>query len=414
MLQIDEDISFNRSSYDSTTGTDSSHPRQQLNKITSYLDGSNIYASDLQRAMALRTLDGTGRLKTSKHNLLPYNTVGLPNAGGPSPELFLSGDVRANEQIGLTVLHTLFVREHNRLAAKIRIRNPNLTGDEIYQQARRKVGAYIQAITYNEFLTVLLGPHALSPYVGYDERVDATVSNIFSTAAYRFGHSMLSPTIYRLKKNGKPIPQGHLPLRDAFFNPNLLQYEGGIDPILRGLSKKLAQNVDTYVVDDVRNFLFGMPGQGGLDLVSLNIQRGRDHGLPTYNQARIELGLLPASSFSDISSKEEIQTRLAAAYNSIEDIDVWVGGLAEDHVPGALVGPLFFTILKSQFEKFRDGDRFYYKNMYSRDEIQQIESTTLADIIRRNTHIDREIQNNVFLLPHHKHRKHHRPFHTRQ
>jgi peroxidase len=403
-----EIIHFNRSVYDTNTGADPGNPRQQLNNITSYLDGSMVYGSDPQRAAALRTLDGTGQLKTSEKNLLPYNIDGLPNAGGPSPLLFLAGDVRANEQVGLTVMHTLFVREHNRLAKKIRKRNPNLTGDQIYELARHKVGAYIQVITYNEFLPVLLGPNALSPYVGYDSNIDASISNTFSTAAYRLGHSMLSPEIHRLKKNGKPIRAGHLALRDAFFAPGILE-DGGLAPLLRGLSKKLAQEVDNYVIDDVRNFLFGMPGQGGLDLVSLNIQRGRDHGLPTYNQARIEAGLSPASDFSQISSDPEIQERLAKAYDyNIEMIDVWVGGLAEDHVKDAMVGPLFFEALVDQFERLRDGDRFFYKNMYSRDQINRLEKTTLADIIRRNTKIGHEIQDNVFRLVLNQHGKSHR------
>lgn len=404
-----ERIPFDRSVYDHATGSDTSNPRQQLNKITSYLDGSMVYGSNLQRATALRTMDGTGRLKTSKKNLLPYNKNGLDNAGGNGATLFLAGDIRANEQVGLTTMHTLFMREHNRLAYKIRKQHPYLSGDQIYERARRKVGAYIQIITYNEFLPALLGPKALSHYYGYDENVDASASNIFSTAAYRFGHSMLSPEIYRLKKNGKPIPQGHLALRDAFFAPDILRHQGGIDPILRGLSKKLAQDVDTYVIDDVRNFLFGKPGKGALDLVSLNIQRGRDHGLPTYNEACIEMGLPPATKFSEITSNQKVRKRLAKAYNhDVEMVDVWVGGLAEDHVHGTLVGPLFFEILKNQFEKFRDGDRFFYKNTYSRYQIKKLEKTTLADIIRRNTKIGREIQDNVFKLPHKKHARHHR------
>lgn len=407
-----EVIPFDRSVYDIHTGTDPSNPRQQMTQITSYLDGSMVYGSNPERAAALRTMDGTGRLKTSKKDLLPYNSAGLPNAGGTSATLFLAGDIRVNEQVGLTTMHTLFVREHNRLAKHIHKRYPRLTGDEIYERARQKVGAYIQVITYHEFLSMLLGPKALSPYVGYDSNTNATASNIFSTAAYRLGHSMLSPNILRLQKNGKPIRQGHLALRDAFFAPELLRTEGGIDPILRGLSKNLMQDVDPYVIDDVRNFLFGTPGNGALDLVSLNIQRGRDHGLPTYNQARIEMGLTPAATWADVTSNTTIQERLILTYDSnIEMIDVWVGGLAEDHMPGALVGPLFFKILKDQFERFRDGDRFFYKNMYSENEIKKIEKTTLADIIRRNTKIEKEIQNNVFQLPHDKHAKRHRGHH---
>ena len=119
------------------------------------------------RAAALRTNDGTGRLLVSEGDLLPFNTPGLPNAGGTGPELFLAGDVRANEQVGLAALHTLFVREHNRLAQEMAANDPSLTGEEIYQEARRIVGALIQVITYNEFLPALLGPNALRPYRGY-------------------------------------------------------------------------------------------------------------------------------------------------------------------------------------------------------------------------------------------------------
>ncbi|MHC4947080.1 MAG: peroxidase family protein, partial [Planctomycetota bacterium] len=167
-------------------------PRQQLNAITAFIDASQVYGSDPVRAAALRTSDGTGRLATSPGRLLPFNEAGLPNAGGPDPSLFLAGDVRANEQVALTSLHTLFVREHNRLAGKIRRRRPDLSGDEVYERARAKVGALMQVITYREFLPALLGDDAISPYAGYDDGVDPGISNEFSTAAYRLGHSMLS------------------------------------------------------------------------------------------------------------------------------------------------------------------------------------------------------------------------------
>ena len=140
-------MAFNRSVYDTGTGTGADNPRQQLNEITAWIDASNVYGSDDRRAQALRTNDGTGRLKTSANDLLPFNVDGLPNAGGDSPALFLAGDVRANEQVGLTAMHTLFVREHNRLAEIIARRHRHLSGDQIYERARRIVGAQMQAIT---------------------------------------------------------------------------------------------------------------------------------------------------------------------------------------------------------------------------------------------------------------------------
>ncbi|MDP3937074.1 MAG: peroxidase family protein [Deltaproteobacteria bacterium] len=391
-------IAVDRSVYDPATGTASGNPRQQMNLITAYIDASNVYGSDSVRAAALRTNDGTGRLKTSAGDLLPFNTGGLPNAGGTSPSLFLAGDVRANEQVGLTALHTLFVREHNRVAARIHHHEPELSDDEIYERARRIVSAEMQVITYKEFLPYLLGPGALAPYTGYDPDVDPGIGNIFSTASYRFGHSMLPDELLRLDQKGVDIPQGNLPLRNAFFAPGVIVNEGGIDPLLRGLAAQRPQEVDAMLVDDIRNFLFGPPGSGGFDLASLNLQRGRDHGLPGYNQTRADMGLAPAATFADITSDPALQAALQQAYGTVDQVEAWVGGLSEDHLPGALVGELVFTVLREQFERLRDGDRFWYENSFSKSEISRLEKTRLSDIIRRNTGIGGEIQKDVFVL----------------
>ena len=392
-------IGFNRSLYHAKTGTDPNNPREQLNEITGWIDASNVYGSEPERANALRTNDGTGRLRTSDGNLLPFNTEGFSNAGGSSASLFLAGDVRANEQVGLTAMHTLFMREHNRLARSIRQHNPGLSGDQIYERARKRVGALMQVITYQEFIPALLGPEALSPYERYDPTVNARISNLFSAAAYRFGHSGLNASLLRLDTQGREVSNGHVVLREAFFAPTRITDEGGIAPLLRGLANQVMQTIDPYVIDDVRNFLFGNPGSDGFDLASLNIQRGRDHGLPSYNEARIGLGLAPVTSFSDVSSNPELQERLAAVYASIEDIDIWVGGLAEDPMPGALVGELFYTVLKRQFEALRDGDRFWYIRTFNANNIDKIENTRLSDIIRRNTEIGQELQDDVFHVP---------------
>lgn len=390
------EIALNRSLYDTATGSGLDNPRQQINEISGWIDGSQIYGSDSERAEALRTLDGTGRLATSEGNLLPFNEAGLANAGGPSAELFLAGDVRANEQLGLTAMHTLFVREHNWQAQRIADDNPGLSGEEIYQRARRMVTAELQVITYQEFIPALLGPNALPPYRGYDGNVDARISNVFASAAYRFGHSAVSPQLLRLNRNLQPIPAGNLALRDAFFSPSRLNEEGGIAPILRGLAWQLCQRIDPLVVDELRNFLFGAPGAGGLDLAALNIQRGRDHGLPDYNSLRVAMGLAPVASFAEISSDPEIQQRLASVYADVDSVDAWVGGLAEDHLPGAMVGELWSRVLGEQFRVLRDGDRYWYRLVLDNQARNQVENTRLADIIRRNTRIGGEIPDNVF------------------
>ena len=388
-----QEISLHRTVYDEETGDSTANPRQQINQITAFLDGSVVYGSDEERANALRSFE-SGRLLVSDGDLLPFNEDGLANAGGDSDTLFLAGDVRANENIVLSSMHTIWVREHNRIADEITARNPNLSDQEIYLQVRAIVTAELQAITYNEFLPALLGEDAIAKYQGYDPNVDASIANIFSTAAYRLGHSLLSSELLRLDENGNVIEDGNIALQDAFFNPQELVDEG-IDSLLQGAAAQKAQELDNFIIDDVRNFLFGPPGAGGFDLASLNIQRGRDHGLPSYNQAHIDLGLEPAESFADISSDPGVQERLASVYESVDDVDVWVGGLAEDHVAGSSTGELFRAVLVDQFTRIRDGDRLWYQNQFSGSELRKIERTTLADIIERNSDVT-DLQQNIF------------------
>lgn len=387
------EIGLNRSIY--VEGDESSDGlRNQINEITAFIDGSVVCGSDQERADALRTFEG-GLLKTSGDGeYLPYNTDGLPNAGGTSDSLYLAGDIRANENIALASMHTIFVREHNRLAAELAAEDPSLTDEELYQQARAIVRAQLQVITYNEFLPALLGTDALSEYSGYDPSVNPNIANEFSTAAYRFGHSLLSPELQLLDENGETIESGNLSLAEAFFRPDQVQAIG-VDAILRGASTQLAQELDSHVVDDVRNFLFGPPGAGGLDLVSLNVQRGRDHGLADYNQVRVDLGLEPVTSFDQITSDPARAQALEETYGTVDNIDLWVGGLAEDHVDGSSMGETFSTIIIDQFERLRDGDRFWYQNIMSGEELRQIENTTLADIIERNSGIE-GLQSNLF------------------
>jgi peroxidase len=173
----EETIGFNRSVYvDGSESTDG--VRQQMNQITSLLDGSVIYGSTTERTDALREFEG-GRLLTSAGDLLPFNTVGLENAGGTSDSLFLAGDIRVNENVALSAMQTIWVREHNRIAAEIHEANPDLNDEQIFQEARSLVTAELQAITYNEFLPALLGNEALSRYSGFDSTVDSSISNIF-------------------------------------------------------------------------------------------------------------------------------------------------------------------------------------------------------------------------------------------
>ncbi|MCA9156361.1 MAG: hypothetical protein KDA38_16325, partial [Planctomycetales bacterium] len=280
-------IPLDRAGYDITTGVSVSNPRQFPNLVTAFIDASAVYGSNDARATALRTNDGTGKLKTSPGELLPLNDLatfpdGTLENENNSPRdpatLFAAGDVRANDNPALASLHTLLVREHNRRADELALADSNLTGEQLYQLSRRWVSAILQQITYNEFLPLLLGESALPAYSGYDETVDPAISALFSGAAFRFGHSLASSEMVLLDENNDPLAESPLSLRDAFFNPEPLK-DHGIEPLLRGLTTQVVEELDAQVIDDLRNFLFGPPGAGGLDLTSLNIQRGRDLGL---------------------------------------------------------------------------------------------------------------------------------------
>ncbi len=343
-------IFFNRANHMVIDGV-----REPFNEITGFLDGSQVYGSSEFRANALRTFS-RGMLKTSPGNLMPYNVDGLPNLGDGA-DLFLGGDIRVNENVVLTSMHTLFVREHNRLAQRLRSFYRGASDEQMYQLARKIVGAEIQKITYEEFLPALLGPYAPDGVQQqYDPAIHPGISNEFSAALFRVGHTLLSSDLI----------VGHagntLPLRDAFTNPSFItDNPRNVARMLKGLSVQPCQEIDSTIVDDVRTFLFLPPPFAiGLDLAALNIQRARDHGMPVYNVVREAYGLPAVTDFSEISSDPGVQLALQAAYGSVDEIDPWVGGISEDHLPGANVGPLIAAALIDQFTRSRDGDRFFY------------------------------------------------------
>ncbi|MCB0642885.1 MAG: T9SS type A sorting domain-containing protein [Phaeodactylibacter sp.] len=393
------------------TGTGPDNPRQHINSITSFIDGSGVYGSDETRANWLRTFSG-GKLKTSAGNLLPFNTIdgeyesdlapdapAMDNPVGISDKLFVAGDARANENNLLTAFHTLFVREHNRLCDDLVAAHPDWNDEQLYQHARKLVGAFIQNIVYAEWLPTM--GMDVPDYTGYDPTIDPGMTNLFSAAAFRLGHTLLTDTIRRMDLEGNTVPEGDLQLRDAFFNPAEFMATG-MDPFFKGMGVQIQQSMDSKVIDAVRNFLFGEPGSGGLDLASINITRGRERGIPDFNTVRTALNMLPYSSFSELCSDPAVVSALESLYGTIDHLDAWVGLLSEDRMTDALFGPTHMHILEMQFMNTRDGDRYYFENdpLLTNEDKQLIKNTRLVDIIMRNTNIE-VMQENVFVaMPH--------------
>jgi len=376
--------------------------RDQFNGITSYIDGSSVYGSTPKLTQAVRLGDNICELNTTASPngpMLPRNylDVGFDNPSRKVPEtyLFAAGDVRANENPGLTTLHTIFVREHNRQCARIRAANPSMPGEVQFEEARKWVIALLQHVTFNEYIPATIG-ESLSPYAGYKADVDATVDLLFATALFRYGHSEVLEHIPRTDEEGNTIPQGALRLKECYFNPPCWQSEGP-EPILNGMTRTRQMEVDAYYVDAIRNFLFHQPSKKGVNSVDLgarNIQRGRDHGIPSYNKAREYFQLPAALAFSDITSNATLAQLLSDVYGGdVNKVDAYVGALAEDHKTYPYIGDLMGTAIKYQYTCSRDGDRFYFENTavskFTEQDINEILSTKLSDIVLRNTNIQK-------------------------
>src|SRR5262249_29460066 len=311
-------------------------------------------------------------------------------------QLFMAGDVRVNETTELTSLHTLFMRNHNRIARQLATMNPadfgvsDWSDENLYQEARKLNIAMEQTITYTGYLPALLGPTAIPTYAHYNSGVDPSISTEFSTIAFRSGHNLLSNNVKRDANDGSSI--GAVPLAANFFNPTLLT-PGATDPltgltasdidfILKGDADNNAQAMDVMAVSGIRNLLFGQGGQGE-DLIARDIWRADDHGIGDYNQVpaafflkaqalRIALpqltatgesapGILPGDpgfrfhGFELISSDPTVVANLITAFTGPSrnvppdflstghhggNINPFIAGLAEDHVNGSDLGPL--------------------------------------------------------------------------
>lgn len=396
---------------------DSIQPREQINQLTSFIDASQVYGFSDELAKDLRDLTNElGRLRIGPtypggKSLLPYASQGMDcrrNLSESNVNCFLAGDIRANEQVGLIAMHTLWMREHNRLAKELRYLNPHWEGDLLYQEARKMVGAAMQHITYKHWLPFVIGEEGmriLGEYKEYNPLLHPSISNVFATAALRFGHTLINPILHRLNSSFQPIPEGNLHLHKAFFSPWRIVEEGGIDPLLRGLFsvaaklKKPDQNLNTELTEQ----LFKSAHAVALDLAAINIQRSRDHAIPGYIEFRKFCNMTEVDSFDDLRNEitdENVRRKLQELYGHPGNIDVWVGGVLEDQVEGGRVGPLFRCLLIEQFRRLRDGDRFFYENpsTFKPEQLTQIKQYSLARVLCDNGDNINQIPLNVFVL----------------
>ncbi|KJH48287.1 animal hem peroxidase [Dictyocaulus viviparus] len=372
-------------------------------QVTSYLDASQLYGTSTEVADKLRLFED-GYIKLiykSCLSLLNLRTLSASHGGLPqgnheeecisqstnSRECLLAGSNRINFSPMNAAMYTIWMRQHNLIAGKLKKVNPMWSDEQLFQESRRIVIAQIQHITYNEFVPVIIGKENLKRYAvdlqlnGYDSRYGIVIND----PSFIFQRNRLDAVIRFLVKSPIMKPGLH------------------ITPELKGAFKR-ANSFDK-----------------GIDIAAHLIQMGRDHGIPSYLQWRRYCNLEDVQSFTSMSSKvhfnmwKESQmvvlqllpsvniSLLEQLYDSPEDIDLIVGGLAEIPLPGALLGPTFSCLFAKQLQKTKRGDRFWYENFFhptafSASQLDEIRKTTLARIICDNADDIRFIQHNVFAL----------------
>ncbi|CAA9993292.1 unnamed protein product [Nesidiocoris tenuis] len=398
-------MNFMRSTTDVDRGCAPPHAQahEQMVTVTHYLDASLVYGSDLQTAAALREGNG-GRLKVDVRGGRQWpppaanKSATCANQDDDEP-CYRFGDVRANQNPQLTVLQIILLREHNRLADTLRHINPHWDDERLYQEARRILIAEYQHINYAEWLPIFIGTKNMMKYGllyktdgyvnDYREDVDPSVINGHATAAFRYFHSAIQGQIHLISE--KRSSYGALRLSDYLNKPGVIEDGDNMDSLTRGLATQNQEEVDPFLTSEITDYLFrnGMPF--GRDLRAIDIQRGRDHGLSSYNDYRQFCGLPRAHNFQDFGdyiSPENIE-KIALLYDSPDDVDLVVGGSLEKHIKDTLTGPTFLCIMLEQFYRTRVADRYFYESgdphvAFTPEQLREIRKATVSRLFCDN------------------------------
>uniref|UniRef100_A0A671MYW1 NAD(P)H oxidase (H2O2-forming) n=1 Tax=Sinocyclocheilus anshuiensis TaxID=1608454 RepID=A0A671MYW1_9TELE len=407
-------LQFQRAEWDPSTGKSPNNPRTQVNHVTAWIDGSSIYGSSSSWCDALRTFSKGLLASGSSQDMPRRSSSGYlmwsapdPSTSPGSQELYEFGNARANENIFTVTEGIIWFRYHNYLASKLHKEHPSWSDEELFQNARKRVIATFQNIAFYEWLPAYLGTPVTS-YPGYQKYVDPGISAEFEAAAVRFGLTLAPPGVYKRNRtchyksavNNDASKSPGLRLCNTFWNRNnpSLQSSQDVDELIMGMASQIAEREDNIIVEDLRDYMYGPLRFSRSDAVALTIQRGRDFGLPSYNQIRESLNMRPVNSWDEINPKL-YSTQLAELYeNDTSRLDLFVGGLLESQEGP---GPVFSSIILDQFERIRNADRFWFENiqngLFTEEEIQAIRNTTFHNVLLDVTSAEEgDIQKNVF------------------
>jgi hypothetical protein len=252
----------------------------------------------------------------------------------------------------------------------------------------------------------MIGKYAPSTRQKYNPSLDGTVTTPFASAAYRMGHSLIGCKFMTVDTQNN---KNTIELIDGFANRVDLTKDDKFNSFLRGLLQNKAMELDLAIEDSMRIQLFGTPGQAFfLDLMALDIQRGRDHGVPNYwslrqlyPRSRDSAHSLASRSWASVTQNLALRWKLERYYGEEipDDLDLLVGLFLEDDLPTSQHGPLATTILKQEFTRLRDADHCWYRKVFSGRLLQDIERVRLADIIEANTNGAVRVSGSAFHVP---------------
>ncbi|XP_054858275.1 dual oxidase 2 [Eublepharis macularius] len=412
-------LPFLRMQWLAGTGQSPNSPRDQINGVTGWLDGSAIYGPSQSWSDSLRTFSG-GMLVSGTEQGLPRQTQASslmwkaldPATGQGGPRgIFDFGTARGNENPFLQAMSIAWFRYHNHRAQELAKQNPSWSDEDLFQHARKWVVATYQNIVLYEWLPIFLGKN-VTKYEDYKQHIDSRISPEFLAASALFLATMVPSGVYMrnsscsfrdvMSIDGSTSPA--LRLCNTYWsreNPNLQTAED-VSDLLLGMSSQIAEREDNIMVEDLRDYYYGMVRYSRTDFVASWIQRGRDLGLPTYNKARKFFQLDPANEWhksnAEIFQKNQtLLEELAALYrNDTDRLELLPGALLEAN------RTLFQAIVEDQFVRLRDGDRFWFENtkngLFSTDEIEVIKSTSFHDVLAAVTYENlTKIQTDVFL-----------------
>nr|DBA31677.1 TPA: hypothetical protein GDO54_007470 [Pyxicephalus adspersus] len=397
-------LPFRRSKWCKESGISPNNPRYQMNSVTAWIDGSSIYGHSHSWCDALRSFSG-GRLASGSDPLFPREADDMLNMWRPahyseeskgSGIFYGFGNARANENPFLQAVSIIWFRFHNYLADEFAKIHPDWSDEDLFHHARKWVIASYQNIVMYEWLPIFLQKQVL-PYQGYHQHVDSSISNEFQVFA-QFISSLVPSGVYARNKtcdfvNVTDFSGGSWPiyrLCESYTGKESqkMPTPQDVEALIFGMASQIAENEDSVVVEDLRDYWYGSFKYSRTDYMSYSIQRGRDFGLCCYNHGREYFGLAPVTSWQEINPKlyqinRQLFDDLAALYhNDITKFELLPGAMLESFGDP---GELLTAIALDQFQRLRDGDRFWFENLrnglFTVDEIAKIKTISFHDVI---------------------------------